>query len=201
MKQLLRISIISLVGLYISYQVITNLDHEAIFEEGKNIFYAIIASITFLIIVLLDARQFDRTKKWKSFAATFFGMAILAGHFLILHSYNQRDNSPSQIYCVTKITDFNGISIDFRKDGTYKLTNWCLGADIYRGAYSIKDSIITIDKSKNENCIGSNRFVIRQDGAIDSAGKREKSIYQIDQQGQIIEHSADFRIIDDWKQR
>ena len=201
MKQLLKISIIILVGLYLSYKTISSIDHPFLFDEEQNIFYGAVASITFLAIVFFDRKQFVRTKKWNSFIATFVGLTILVGHFLILSSFKQRDNSPSQIYCVTKITDFNGVSIDFRKDGTYKLTSWSLGADIYRGKFTIKDSIITIDKSKIESCIESEKFVIRQDGEIDSTGKQEKSIYQIDKQGQIINHSVDFRIIDDWKNK
>jgi hypothetical protein len=189
------------VGLYISYKTISNLDHEGLFDKEQNIFYGIVATITFLTIGFFDKKQFSKTKKWNSFIATLIGFTILVGHFLVLSSFKQRDNSPSEIYCVTKITDFNGVSIDFRKDGTYKLTSWCLGADIYRGKFTIKDSIITIDKSKIENCIVSNRFVIRQDGEIDSTGKQEKSIYQIDQQGQIINRSTDFRIVEDWNNK
>lgn len=201
MKQLLRISITSVVGLYISYKTISSLDHEFLFDKEQNIFYGVVATITFLTIAFFDRKQFIRTKKWNSFIATFLGLTIVAGHFLILNSFKQRDNSPSQIYCVTKMNDFNGVSIDFRKDGTYKLTSWSLGADVYRGKFTIKDSIITIDKSKIESCIVSNRFVIRQDGEIDSTGKQEKSIYQIDEQGQVINRSTDFRVIDDWKNK
>ena len=201
MNQLLRIAVISLAGLYLSYQAITSLDHEFIFDGAVNTFFGIIAAITFLTVALLDTRQFDRTKNLSSFAATFIGVVIFIGYLLVLNNYKQRDNSPSQIYCVTKMNDFNGVSIDFRKDGTYKLTSWSIGADIYRGKYTIKDSIITIDKSKIENCIVSNRFVIRQDRAIDSTGKRDRSVYQIDEQGQVVKHATDFRIIEDWKEK
>ena len=201
MKQLLRISIIILVGVYISYKTISSLDHEFLFDEEQNVFYGVIATFTFFAVAFFEGKQFVRTKKWNSFIATFVGLTILAGHFLILNSFKQRDNSPSEIYCVTKMNDFNGVSLDFRKDGTYKLTSWSLGADIYRGKFTIKDSIITIDKSKIESCIVSNKFVISQDGEIDSTGKKEKSIYQIDQQGQVINRSTDFRIIDHWKNK
>ena len=166
----------SLVGLYISYHTISNLDHEDLFDKEGNIFYGIVATIVLLLVFTFEKRLYSDTKKLNSFIATFIGLTIILGHFLILSSYKQRDKIPSQIYCVTKISDFNGVSIDFRKDGTYKLTSWSLGADIYRGKFTIKDSIITIDKSRIENCIVSNRFVIRQDGEIDSTGKQEKSI-------------------------
>ena len=191
----------SLVGFYISYQTISNLDHEDLFDKEVNIFYGIVAAITLLLVFAFEKRLYSETKKLNSFIATFIGLTIILGHFLILSSYKQRDKTPSQIYCVTKITDFNGVSIDFRKNGTYKLTSWSLGADIYRGNFTIKDSIITIDKSRIENCIVSNRFVIRQDGEIDSTGKQEKSIYQIDQQGRIINRSTDFRVVDDWNNK
>jgi hypothetical protein len=200
LKQLFRILIIALAGCYISYQTIPQLNHEDLFEHEGNIFYGVVAAIIFLIVLFFDTKQFRQTKKWKSFVATFIGISILIGHFMVLHSLKQIDNSPSQIYCVTKMNDFNGVSIDFRKDGTYKLTSWCLGADIYRGKYSIKDSIITLDKSTIENTIISDRLLMRQDGDIDSSsGIRERSIYQIDKQGQIINASTDFRVVDNWQ--
>lgn len=200
LKQLLRITIISSVGLYISYHAISGINHEDLFDLEENIFYAVVAAFTFLAIALLDNQQFSETGKRSSFLATFIGLTIFVGYLIVLSSFKQSDNSPSQIYCVTKYNDFNGVSIDFRKDGTYKLTIWSLGTDVYRGKYTIKDSIITIDKSKIESCIVSNRFVIRQDGEIDRDGKQEKSIYQIDQKGQVINRSIDFRIIEDTNQ-
>ena len=197
----MRILVISAVGIYTSYRAIAQLDHQNLFDQQVNAFYALIAAITFLVIFLSDKRQFKRTRNWRSFIASFIGVIIFVGHFLVVYTLNQRDKSPSEIYCVTKINDFNGVSIDFRKDGTYKLTSWCLGADIYRGKFTIKDSVIIIDQTKIENVIVSNKFVIRQDGELDSTGKREKSVYQVDQQGQVINRSADFRVIDGWNDR
>src|SRR6185295_7110522 len=105
----------------------------------------------------------------------------------------------SKLYCVTKQNDFNGVSIDFREDGTYKMTSWSLGADYYRGTYTMKDSIITLDKSKIENAIVSNRLVVRPEIEIyekDSfPGKDtvyQKSIYQIDENGKVISGATDF---------
>lgn len=193
--------LVCVVGLYISWQTLSSLDTEDLFDKEQNIFYVLVASIIFLVALYFDTKQFKNTKKWTSFLATICGLTITFLHFFLLEKFREKDNVQSQIYCVTKITDFNGVSIDFRKDGTYKLTSWSLGADIYRGKFTIKDSIITIDKSKIESCIVSNRFVIRQDGEIDSLGKREKSIYQINEQGRRIDNSIDFRVIDDWKKK
>lgn len=167
-----------------------------IFDDEQNHIYGFVAICIFIVVLLFDIRQFKKSKKWASFTSSVIGLTIAFGLFTTLYILKQRDNSPSKIYCVTKMNDFNGISIDFREDGTYKLTSWSLGADIYRGKYKIKDSIITIDKSKIENAITSKRFVIRQDGEIDSSGIQEKSVYQIDDQGQLIKQSVDFRVID-----
>ena len=91
--------------------------------------------------------------------------------------------------------DFNGVSIDFRKDGTFKLMSWCLGADYYRGSYTITDSIIIIKDDGGENVLQSNRLLIRSDGEKDSFGNIERSIYQITQDGKIMEGTTAFRVI------
>lgn len=196
MKQIARILTVIIVGLCISYYEISALDHIGFFVEIENIILGIASLFVFITVAYFDKLQFRRTKKWYSFIATLCGLFILSGYFFVIQYLKKKDSSPSQIYCVSKMMDFNGISIDFRKDGTYKLTSWSIGADIYRGNFTLKDSIITIDKSKIENAIVSNRFVIRQDGDIDSKGEKKKSIYQIDLQGRIISGSEEFRVID-----
>ncbi|MBS1732967.1 MAG: hypothetical protein JST02_06695 [Bacteroidetes bacterium] len=201
MKRNFRILLSYIVGIFISYRLISTANHEDLFASLGNIFYGIIWLVTILIVLFFDNKEFKETKKWLSFLATFISIIIFTGYLFIFNNIKYNDKAPSLIYCVTKISDFNGISIDFRKDGTYKLTSWGLGAEIYRGKFTIKDSIITVDKSQIENNIISSRFVIRQDGDIDSIGRQEKSIYQIDQQGKVINQSADFRVIENWKNK
>ena len=72
--------------------------------------------------------------------------------------------------------------------------SWCLGADYYRGSYTIADSIITIVDDANENVLQSNMLLIREDGEKDSLGNIEKSIYQLDPNKQIMPGATAFRV-------
>lgn len=196
MKRILKIIVMLLVGVYLNYRLIAQADHDSIFDDIINLALGAASIGLFVLIFLSDKKQYRKIKSRAAFIPTVTGLftavTLVVTHLLLL----QRDKSPSKLYCVSKITDFNGVSIDFREDGTYKLTSWCLGADVYRGLYTIKDSIITLDKNNIHNFIESNRLLIRQDGETDSLGNREKSIYQIDKNGQIIKTGNDFRIID-----
>jgi len=198
-NKIFRSALIAVTGLFICFQFICRIDHEFIFDFIILFAVATGAAIIFMWTISKDRKEYSRSKKLVDFAPTFIGSAILLGLLTTIFILNQRDNSRSKLYCVTKQNDFNGVSIDFREDGTYKMTSWSLGADYYRGTYTMKDSIITLDKSKIENAIVSNRLVVRPEIEIyekDSfPGKDtvyQKSIYQIDENGKVISGATDF---------
>jgi hypothetical protein len=147
-------------------------------------------------LFLVTGKEYKTNKSLVSFISTALGLTICIGLAATLLILAQRDKSPTKIYCVTKIVDFNGAAIDFREDGTYKLTSWCLGFDNYRGTYTKTDSIITLDKRAIEGIVESKKLLIRQDGEVDSLGNVAKSIYQIDDNGQIIRNAIDFTVLD-----
>lgn len=157
---------------------------------------SLVALGVFVWTLLKDRKEYTRVKNLTAFIPTALGVFISIGLLTTIFILQQRDKSPTKLYCVSKIVDFNGVSIDFREDGTYKLTSWCLGADYYRGSYTMTDSIITLDKSTIEKVIESNRLLIRQDGVTNRLGNKEKSIYQIGEDGQVIRNAIDFRVLD-----
>lgn len=196
MKRPFKIILILTVGLFVSYRIIRHVDHEAIFDEEINFGLSAIALGVLLWILFKDRKEYLKSKSWTVFVPTALGVFIAIGLFITLFLLQQRDKSSSKFYCVSKIVDFNGVSIDFREDGTYKLTSWCLGADYYRGTYTIADNIITLDKNSIKKVIESNRLLILQDGETDSLGNKQKSIYQVDIDGQVIKNAVDFRVLD-----
>ena len=167
-----------------------------VFDDEIDFGLSVIALGVFVWTLFSDRKEYIESKRLTAFIPTgsgvFIGIGLLTTFFLL----QQRDKSPSKLYCVSKIVDFNGVSIDFREDGTYKLTSWSLGADYYRGTYTMADNIITLDKNSIEKVIESNRLLIRQDGETDSSGNKGKSIYQIDKDGQVIKNAVDFRVLE-----
>lgn len=107
---------------------------------------------------------------------------------------NIRDNSRVIIYAVYD-GDFNGAWFEFREDGTYKYVDHAgIGADITRGNYQIKDSIITLDKNKIGNMIVSNTLIIREENYGNS---KYKVLYQINKNNIIINRNFKFLIDND----
>jgi len=198
-NKIFRSVLITAIGLFSCYQFIKRVDHEFALDFIPLGIVSLIAIIVFIWTIFRDRKEYLKSKSKVDFLPTIIGMTILLGLFTTFYILDLRDKSPSKLYCVTKIVDFNGASIDFREDGTYKLTSWCLGADYYRGTYTIQDSIITLDKSAIEKIIESNRLLIRQEVEIyekdNIPGKDtvfQKSVYQIDKSGNIIHRAIDF---------
>lgn len=183
----------------ILYREITKIDKTFFIDDFINQGLEIIALILFIWVVYKDRKQYLVDKSWTTFLPTIFGLILLLGLLTTLFLLKQRDKSPVKFACVSKIVDFNGVRIDFREDGTYKLDNFCMGSNFYRGKYTIKDSIIILEKVNNDKVIESNRLVIRADGDKDSLGNVEKSIYQIDNSGKIIDGATDFRLLSNIK--
>jgi hypothetical protein len=183
-------------GWLLSYRLIRQADHDFIFDVEINSGLSVMALGLLLWIMLKDRREYIRSRTMTAFIPGALGLLTGIGLLTILFLLQQRDKSPSSLYCVSKIVDFNGASIDFREDGTYKLTSWCLGADYYRGSYTRQDSMITLDKSAIEKVIESNKLLVRQDGETDRLGNPGRSVYQIDREGRIIESAVDFRVLD-----
>jgi hypothetical protein len=200
-NKIFRSILTGFIGLFTCYQFIKRVDHEFAFDFIPLTFLSAIAIIVFIWTIFRDRKEYSKSKSIVDFIPTIIGTAIVLGLFLAFYILDQRDKSPSKLYCVTKIIDFNGASIDFREDGTYKLTSWCLGADYYRGKYIMQDSIITIDKSEIEKIIESSRFVIRPEIEVyekDSIPGKDtvyqKSIYQINPE--VIQNAIDFIVRD-----
>ena len=180
--------------------IVHSIDHE-FFNELNNLFWATVSVIVFLFLFFVDRKQSKNKKAIIYYLPT--SIFIIAAFLLsgIVHKLNQRDTSPVILKCVTKICDFNGMAIDFRKDGTYLHTSWCLGADYTRGRYSIKDSIITMHVIENEKT-AITRLLIRPEIEIyekDTIPGKDTtfvtSIYEIDSNGRIIPNAYDYRVL------
>ena len=98
---------------------------------------------------------------------------------------------------------FNNFSVDFKTDGNYLMANGTgLGQRYFYGKYSLKDSIITIDKSNIDKCIKTNKLIIRSEQyylPLDTNSKTGQANYitQIDKNGKEIDKEFRFRVTKD----
>ena len=94
--------------------------------------------------------------------------------------------------------DFNGTGIDFKTDGTYIFDNSAIGfSDFTYGEYEINGNVITLDRNSLDN-INTNRLEIRPK-LIEYSDRKEteKYVYQIDENGNLIENTTEFRLVVD----
>jgi hypothetical protein len=180
--------------------------HEDFFFDGLTLFVIATIGITLLIwTIYIDVREFKESKKYTSYLPSIFGLAIVLINYGLYRRQDNRMNSPSLI---SGFNDggYNGFSVDFKKDGSYVMANGSgLGQSYFYGKYSLNDSIITIDKHNIDNCIKTNRLVIRTSAPSwtdDKTGQSDKSyITQIDNSGRELDVEFRFRVTEDNRKR
>lgn len=173
-----------------------HLDDWIVFDAVIDAILIAIALLVLVFIIVRDSLEFRKSKEKLSYLPTVIGIAIGIGLLSSLYILGKRDSSPVKLSCATKIIDFNGVWIDFRENGTYKLTDGCvLGDKVYRGNYTLIDSLIILEKMQNIYGINGDILLIKADGIRDGLGNIEKSIYVIDKAGKIHDTYGDgFRV-------
>ena len=179
-----------IIGFYYNFWTIQNADTEMIFEEfiygGIILFFLIFLGIS----LRKDVLKFKKNKDLKNFIPSIVGIIILLSFLVVNIVLKYRDNSPIIIQAGYD-GGFNGCWFDFRKDGTYKFANsGGIGADFFRGKYTLSDSIITLDKMEIYKVIKTNKLAIREIKNFDST--KIKVIFQIDKNHNIIDKNFYF---------
>jgi|GEM_PF-2412441 len=119
-----------------------------------------LAGVISLLSFLVDYGGYKAQKKISLFFTTFLSVLCILG----LSGYDQylkhQDKTPTVLYASKFYNGLSTISIDFRENGTYKCAKGGLFGDTYyiRGRYTIKDSIIQLDKSNLYDLLKTDRF-------------------------------------------
>jgi hypothetical protein len=194
-----RIILICLIGFWLIFITISEPDHPAPFDIGKYVLTGLISIFVMLFIWSLyrDSKKFISSKKITGYFPTLLCTAFVSAHLILFYFLGQRDNSP--IVLSGKITaNFYdnrplgfGYYIDLRADKTYKLEiTQLFSEDYYRGSYKMINGIIELDKSVRDSILISSRFVIKTN--FNNSG--EARMYQLDDQGNILEYKDAFTL-------
>jgi hypothetical protein len=157
-----------------------------------------IIGLVFLIWSLFTDLKHFRTEK-KIISLIPIGLAIIFTTTIWI--WNVRINSNFDKPTLVRIFydgDFNGTGIDFKTDGTYIFDNSAIGfSDFTYGEYEINGNVITLDRNGLDN-INTNRLEIRPK-LIEYSDRTEteKYVYQIDENGNLIENTTEFRLVVD----
>ncbi len=193
----MRIVILSLFGILFAYKLYQS-TQEVFFFDGIIMFViAFIGLLIFVFTIFKNIKEYELSQDWSSFFPTFVGLFFILSNVGLNYYIGVKMNSPTLIRGFYD-GDFNGFSVDFKSNGSYIMANGSgLGESYFYGNYTLKDSIITLDKSNIDNCIKTNILVIRKEQYTpdDSNYKKEiKYIIQIDNKGKEIINELSFRV-------
>lgn len=184
-----------LLGFYINYKIVKDADEEFILD---TLFLGCLLFVFFTILIATityDFRKFKAKKSSHEFLPSILGVLFILSFFTTNYILKYRDKSPIILSAIYQ-GDLSDAWFEFRENGTYKFTNsGLLGADYFRGTYTIKDSMITLDKDTINNIIQSKTLAIRTKTDWDSTTKY--ALYQIDSQFNIVDPNFIFIVNED----
>jgi hypothetical protein len=142
----------------------------------------------FYKVIFNEIETYKKTKRLKSYISTFAGIILVILNLGIYLHYEIKLKSE------TLFKTENGFYGDFKKNGEYVIKNgsWASKTHFY-GNYSIKDSILTLDKIGLDDEIISNRFAIRKYKTVENDSIKEYLI-QIDKNGKEIKNFLTYEI-------
>ncbi|WKZ77371.1 MAG: hypothetical protein QY319_09515 [Candidatus Kapaibacterium sp.] len=201
-NKILRIILLTIFGTWFAYKLYKTTQDD-FFLDGIILFViALVGLLIFIWTIREDSKGFKTSRKMTCYVPTSIGLLFILTNVGLFYYQDSKTNSPTLI---SGFYDggFNGFSVDFKTDGNYVMANGSgLGQSYFYGTYSIKDSIITIDKSNIDNCIKTNKLVIRTENyypkdSVDLLKSKANYITQVDDNGIEIDKEFRFRVTED----
>ena len=194
------------------YKFYLDYDDEYLMDSLIHNSLIIIACIVSAFAIYADYSEFKQKKKIASFFSSLTAFLCIAGFLLVVYFLNRQDQTPTIFYATRNNSGFGRITIDFRQNNTYKLgIHHFMSTKYKRGNYTIKDSIIYIDKSDDDHII-FNKLILKPNPNYDSIKKSnllkiffgtpeedvkaKTFLYQINQDGFTIDSSISFKVVE-----
>lgn len=202
-NKILRIIPLTVFGTWFTFKLYKSVLEDFFFDGIVFLFIGVIGLSIFIWTIRKDIQEYKVLKTITSFLPTMTGLSFIM-IIIVLHLYqDNKINSPTLIRAFYD-GGYNGFSIDLKENGNYIMANGSgLGQSYFYGKYSIKDSIITLDKSNIDKVIRTNKLVIRtvtnifQQDTIEGEDTTYTDwIFQIDKNGKIIDKDFRFRVTD-----
>jgi len=199
-----RIIPLTVFGTWFTYKLYKSASEDFFFDGIIFLFIVVIGFSIFIWTIRKDIQEYKQSKTLTSYLPTMTGPAFILT-ILGLHLYqDSKTNSPTLIRAFYD-GGYNGFSIDLKENGNYIMANGSgLGQSCFYGSYTIKDSIVTLDKSNIDNVISTNKLVIRtitnifQQDTIEGGDTTYTDwIFQIDRNGKELNTDFHFRVTDD----
>ena len=196
MTEKTKIFILTISGILFAYILYNSYHSDNLFQI---FFYIILGGIGLYILfngIFSDIEKYKKTKELESFYVTLIGTFLVILNFGIFSYYEIKLNSPTLLKA-----ENHGVYAYFKKNGEYiiKSGSWASKKHFY-GNYTIKDSIIIVDRNYFDDVLVTNKFVIRKiKNAFgeDDKGKIKNYLLELDKNGKEINNNYLFEIVED----
>jgi hypothetical protein len=187
-------------------------DHYDVSDGFIHIVLIAIAIVFSIFVFIGDNSQYKEEKELLSFMPTGVNVVCIIALLLTNFFLKEQDNTPTVIYATTKGVPFNYLSLDLRKNNTYKLgRHRFLSGDYVRGHYAKKDSMIYLENGIPDALV-SDRLVLKTIPLTDSIIKRRRNsflnlltsnepdtmpglfMFQVDKNGKILDSVLYFEL-------
>lgn len=187
MKEI-RLLLIGLIGIPLVYYT-DKFQYEQFFgDEVIWLFLLFAGTIVLVWTLIADIGNYRFTREKGALFPTLLGIAFLITILAIEYRVQARFNKPTWVRAYYD-GDINGVSIDFKTDGSYVLNSHTIGLSHYNyGNYTIVENRITLDKTFNQ-VVPTRWFEIRQ--RSDTQGS--KWLFQLSDEGAILD-SVSFKV-------
>ena len=203
-----RIIPLTFFGSWFTYKLYKSATEDLIFDGIIFLIIGIVGLSIFIWTIRKDFQEYKQLKSLSSFLPTMTGLIFI---FIIsgLHFFQKsKINSPTLISAYYD-GDYNGFSIDLKENGNYIMASGSpLGQSYYYGTYTIKDSIVTLDKSNIGKVLTTEKLVIRtitknlKQNANDGKDTTKREfLYQIDKNGKVSDTYFYFRVTEDNREK
>jgi len=152
-------------------------DHHNVFDILPGILL-FIASVISVIILFFDYEGYRQTKKLRAFLPSLVGIICVGCYFSLREYLLRQDRTPVVLEAHTNEGLLGtSLSIDFRENGTFKCGRWAfMKTDFTRGRYTIKDSIIYLDRSDLYGMLNSSKLLMKT--MMTAERKQEGSLFK-----------------------
>jgi hypothetical protein len=193
--KIFRLILILLVGGYLTY-LTYSFQFRTFF--GDAIIWLLLIGIGILLFIwtiIKDYQQFKAEKRVLNFTLTSLCLIFVFSILLLEFKIQRNFNKPTLIK-VFYDGDYNGTSIDFKKDGTYIFDNSAIGLSDYTyGTYEINGNNIKLDRDQIDNLTNLKQLKIDEKEIDYKDGtKKELYLFQVDTNGNIIDRTTEYRV-------
>ena len=210
-----QVMLILLVWAACIYKLYVDYDNEYLTKSLIHTSLIIIASLISAFAINSDFSRYKQNKSLVSFISTFVVIACISGLLLTTYLLKKQDDTTTVLYAISSNRGWSDITLDFRKNSTYKLGyNHFLSTGYIRGHYTKKDSVIYLNKPDVSSELASDKLILKTVPISDSIKKKKQKgilrflfdkspidtmpqtfLFQVNDKGEIIDSAISFKVI------